>query len=113
MPEELFSIVDKVNIWQGAGFKKLLVDFSKTKVSKSQIKAIMTSLVKQQPLPEISRFNWKDGFYNPEKLEEYKAAAERAAAAKAKGAVPARSPSSRGAPAKGRPGAKFKGRKKR
>lgn len=113
MPEEPFSIVDKVNILQGAGFKKLLVDFSKTKVSKSQIKAIMTSLVKQQPLPEISRFNWKDGFYNPEKLEEYKAAAERAAAAKAKGAVPARSPSSRGTPAKGRPGAKFKGRKKR
>ncbi len=69
----------------------------------------MTSLIKQQPLPEISRFNWKDGFYNPEKLEEYKAAAERAAAAKAKGAAPAKGLT----PAKGRSGAKFKGRKKR
>lgn len=83
MPEEPFSIVDKVKILQGAGFKKLLVDFSKTKVTRSQIKAIMTSLIKAQPLQGVSRFNWKDGFYSPEKIEEYKAANERAAQAKA------------------------------
>ena len=83
MPEEPFSIVDKVKILQGAGFKKLLVDFSKTKVTRSQIKAIMTSLIKAQPLQGVSRFNWKDGFYSPEKIEEYKVANERAAQAKA------------------------------
>ena len=37
---------------------------------------------KAMPLPDVSRFNWKDGFYNPEKLEEYKAANERALAKK-------------------------------
>ena len=79
MPEEPFSILDKVNFLNQSGFKKILIDFSKTKVSRSQIKAISTSLIKAQPLPGISRFNWKDGFYNPQQMEEYKAAAERAA----------------------------------
>jgi putative protease len=37
-------------------------------------------MAKGQPLPDISRFNWKDGFYSPQKMEEYKAANERAAA---------------------------------
>lgn len=79
MPEQPFSILDKVNFITSSGFKKVLIDFSKTKVTKSQIKAITTSMAKSQPLPDVSRFNWKDGFYNPQQLEEYKAAAERAA----------------------------------
>lgn len=79
MPEQPFSILDKVNFINSSGFKKILIDFSKTKVTRSQIKAITTSMAKSQPLPDISRFNWKDGFYNPQQLEEYKAAAERAA----------------------------------
>lgn len=79
MPEEPFSIVDKANFITASGFKRLLIDFSKTKVSRSQIKAITTSMVKSQPLPDVSRFNWKDGFYSPKQMEEYKAANERAA----------------------------------
>ena len=79
MPEEPFSIVDKANFITGSGFKRILIDFSKTKVSRSQIKAITTSMMKGQPLPEVSRFNWKDGFYSPQQIEEYKAANERAA----------------------------------
>lgn len=82
MPEQPFSILDKVNFITSSGFKKILIDFSKTKVTRSQIKAIMTSMTKSQPLPDVSRFNWKDGFYNPQQLEEYKAATERAAARK-------------------------------
>ncbi|MCQ2588904.1 MAG: U32 family peptidase [Treponema sp.] len=82
MPEQPFSILDKVNFITSSGFKKILIDFSKTKVTRSQIKAIMTSMTKSQVLPDVSRFNWKDGFYNPQQLEEYKAAAERAAVRK-------------------------------
>jgi len=63
MPESPFSIVDKVEPLNKAGFKRILIDFTKTKVTRSQIKAIMTSMTKAQPLPEVSRFNWKDGFY--------------------------------------------------
>lgn len=76
MPEEPFSILDKVNYITAAGFKKLLIDFSKTKVSRSQIKAISLSLSKGTPLPGISRFNWKDGFYSPQQMEEYRLANE-------------------------------------
>lgn len=85
MPEEPFSIVDKVSFINSSGFKRVLIDFSKTKVSRSQIKAITTSMIKGQPLPDVSRFNWKDGFYSPQQIEEYKAANERAAAQKANG----------------------------
>ena len=86
MPEEPFSIVDKVAYIKQAGFRKILIDFSKTKVTRGQIKAITTSMAKGQPLPGISRFNWKDGFYSPQQMEEYKAANERKAKnAQAKG----------------------------
>ena len=78
----LYSITDKVNFITASGFKRLLIDFSKTKVSRSQIKAITASMLKGQPLPEVSRFNWKDGFYSPQQIEEYKAANERANAMK-------------------------------
>ncbi len=79
MPEDPFSIVDKVTYIKQSGFKKILIDFSKTKVTRGQIKAITTSMTKGQPLPGISRFNWKDGFYSPQQIEEYKAANERKA----------------------------------
>ena len=85
MPELPFSIVDKIDTLAQAGFKKLLIDFSKTKVSRSQIKAITTSMSKSQVLEGVSRFNWKDGFYSPEKMENFKAAAERKNAQTPKG----------------------------
>lgn len=78
MPEEPFSILDKIEHISSAGFKRFLIDFSKTKVSKNQIKAINTSMSKALPLPDVSRFNWKDGFYSPQQIEEYKLQNERA-----------------------------------
>ncbi len=77
MPEQPFSILDKTDTLYKSGFKKLLIDFSKTKVSRSQIKAIVASMTKQQPLPDVSRFNWKDGFYSAQQLENYKTATQR------------------------------------
>jgi putative protease len=80
MPEMPYSICDKTEFLSQSGFKKMLIDFSKTKLTKGIIKSIMTSILKQQTLPETSRFNWKNGFYSPQKIEEYKASNERAAA---------------------------------
>ena len=77
MPEAPFSIVDKTEQLDHEGFKRVLIDFSKTAVSKGELKLIKTAMVKKQAVPETARFNWKDGFYNPDKIEEYKAAAER------------------------------------
>lgn len=82
MPELPFSLLDKTEFLSQAGFKKILVDFSKTKLTKGQIKNVSSSLFKKQPFPEVKRFNWKDGFYNPQQIEEYKASNERAAAAR-------------------------------
>lgn len=82
MPELPFSLLDKTEFLSQAGFKKILVDFSKTKLSKGQIKNVSSSLFKKQPFPEVNRFNWKDGFYDPQQIKEYKASSERAAAAK-------------------------------
>ena len=82
MPELPFSLLDKTEFLFQAGFKKILVDFSKTKLTKGQIKNVSSSLFKKQPFPEVNRFNWKDGFYNPQQIEEYKASNERAAAAR-------------------------------
>ena len=78
IPDEPFCITDKIKVLESAGFKRILIDFSNTKVFRNQIKAVMTSLTKAQPLPYISRFNWKDGFYSPQQMEAYKAAAQRA-----------------------------------
>jgi putative protease len=89
MPEEPFSITDKTDFITSSGFKRILIDFSKTKVSRSQIKAITTSMVKGQPLPGVSRFNWKDGFYSPQQMEEYRLSNERAAERKGAGRSPA------------------------
>ncbi|MCQ2611144.1 MAG: U32 family peptidase [Treponema sp.] len=77
MPEAPFSIIDKVSTINSNGFKRVLIDFSKTSVRKGDFKQIFQAMAKKQVLPETSRFNWKDGFYNPLKLEEYRQANER------------------------------------
>lgn len=82
LPELPFSLLDKTEFLSQAGFKRMLIDFSKISITKGQLKNIMNSLYKKQILPEVSRFNWKDGFYNPQQIEEYKASNERAAAAR-------------------------------
>jgi len=76
MPELPFSIVDRVDFLAGKGFKKILLDFSKTKVQKTHFKQVYSALIKKQILPETSRFNWKDGFYSQEKIDNYRAAEE-------------------------------------
>lgn len=83
MPELPFSIIDKADSLQKDGFKRILIDFSHTKVTKQDIKAIGSALVKKTVISEASRFNWKDGFYNPEQMEAYAQANERRAEEKA------------------------------
>ncbi len=73
LPENPFSILDKTEPLSQAGFKRFLIDFSKIKPSKGQLKSVNASLIKQQPLPAVSRFNWKEGFYSPKQMEEIKA----------------------------------------
>ena len=78
MPENPFSIVDKVQFLKKAGFTHYLIDMSKTHVHKKHFRQIVSAMMKNQILPDTGIFNWKDGFYSPEKMEEYKQAKERA-----------------------------------
>lgn len=80
LPEQPFSILDKNKSIKEMGFTHFLIDLSKTDVKKSDFKQIMASFYTSKPLPEISRFNWKEGFYSPEKVEERRQMTEYAQA---------------------------------
>ncbi|MDE5580924.1 MAG: U32 family peptidase [Treponemataceae bacterium] len=72
MPEIPFSIADKATNLEGAGFKRFLLDFSKTRLKKAEFRQVMQSYLKKIPLEGASLFNWKEGFYSISP-EEYKA----------------------------------------
>lgn len=80
MPEAPFSILDKRDSLLGEGFKRFLVDFSKTRITKQEIKAVQLSLSRKAPLEGTSRFNWKEGFYSISP-QEYKSRYEKSAEA--------------------------------
>ncbi|MDR2135167.1 MAG: U32 family peptidase [Treponema sp.] len=69
-PEQPFSIVDKIPFLQEAGFGRFILDLSGgpggksgPSVKKNHYRDLMQSARNAAPLPDISRFNWKDGFY--------------------------------------------------
>ncbi len=78
LPENPFSIADKATAIKKTGFTRFIVDLSKTSVKKQEYRIIMDSFRKGTPIPDVSRFNWKDGFYDPEQIEERKRMTERA-----------------------------------
>ena len=78
LPEQPFSILDKSKSIKEMGFSRFLIDLSKTDVKKGDLKKIMSSFYTSKPLPEVSRFNWKEGFYSPEEIEKRRAMTEYA-----------------------------------
>jgi putative protease len=85
LPENPFSIIDKIGFLKSAGFSHFIIDLSKTIVRKNEFRQIMTALEKEALLPETERFNWKDGFYSPEEMEERKSYNEFRASKEAAG----------------------------
>ncbi|MDR0758870.1 MAG: U32 family peptidase [Treponema sp.] len=65
IPEKPYSIVDKVPFLEEAGFRRFILDFSGPPLRKKDYRGIMNALQAGRPLPDTSRFNWKDGFYSP------------------------------------------------
>jgi putative protease len=62
-PEKPFSIVDKIPFLMDAGFSRFILDLSGPPLKKADYKDLMAAVKKAAPLPNTSRFNWKDGFY--------------------------------------------------
>jgi putative protease len=68
-PERPFSIVDKIPFLQTAGFGRFILDLSRgsgQSLKKNQYRDLMKSVKDVTPLPDVSRFNWKDGFFHQE-----------------------------------------------
>jgi len=67
-PKKYFSIIDKIPFLKEAGFGRFIIDLSGPVLKKSNYKDLMRAVNENaggnlQPLPQSSRFNWKDGFY--------------------------------------------------
>ena len=65
-PHEHFSIVDKTLFLREAGFSRFILDFSSAPLKKAEFRDIMEAVNCALPLPGTNRFNWKNGFYQPE-----------------------------------------------
>ncbi|MDR1047306.1 MAG: U32 family peptidase [Treponema sp.] len=65
IPEQPFSIVDKIPFLMEANFHRFIFDFSLTgrTLKKKDYRDIMEAAKKGLSLPGCSRFNWKNGFY--------------------------------------------------
>jgi U32 family peptidase len=66
IPERPFSITDKIPFLKEAGFRRFIIDLSGPALKKKAYKDLMRSVENGVPLPDISRFNWKNGFFNNE-----------------------------------------------
>jgi putative protease len=67
IPQKPFSITDKIPFLQEAGFRRFIIDLSGPPLKKTDYKDLMRAVENGSPLPRVSRFNWKNGFYSEEK----------------------------------------------
>lgn len=72
LPEKPFSITDKISRLESKGFGKFLLDFSHTEIERNEYRRIISAYTKNEFLQDTSRFNWKEGFYDPVKIEARK-----------------------------------------
>jgi putative protease len=72
IPERPFSITDKIPFLKEAGFKRFIIDLCGPPLKKKAYKDLMRSAESGVPLPDISRFNWKDGFFTNEQVTSNK-----------------------------------------
>lgn len=115
-----FSIVEKSQVLGKAQIKRHIVDISRANMRKQDYRAVMDAYRKGAPLAEFSKFNWKDGFYDPDRIEEIRGMNERAteraneaksvkaARAKASRGTPSQGTTSRGKPSRGRSASEWK-----
>jgi putative protease len=66
IPNTPFSISDKIPFLKEAGFKRFIIDLSGLGLKKGDYRDLMRAVSEGTPLPHVSRFNWKDGFFQSE-----------------------------------------------
>ena len=80
LSDKPFSVVDRHHALQHHQFSRFLLDFSHTTVERRAYRFILQSLRSGTPLPDSVRFNWKEGFYDPQRVEELKQLGQKPAA---------------------------------
>ena len=79
LSDKPFSVVDRYHALQHHQFSRFLLDFSHTSVERRAYRFILQSLRNGTPVPDSVRFNWKEGFYDPQRVEELKQLGEKSA----------------------------------
>ncbi len=74
IPLKPFSLVDRVPFIRKDGATKFLIDMSFVELRKQVYKRVMAAARDGVVLPDTGRFNWKDGFWNPEEEKPARAA---------------------------------------
>ncbi|MCL2067480.1 MAG: U32 family peptidase [Treponema sp.] len=68
-PEKPFSITDKIPFLKESGFARFIVDLSGAALKKSYYRDLIRMITDGKPLSNVSRFNWKDGFFQQKEQE--------------------------------------------
>ena len=68
IPEQPFSLVDLVPNLKKQGFSRFILDLSNAEPARGLYRDIARAAEQFKPLPNTSRFNWKDGFWSEEKM---------------------------------------------
>jgi putative protease len=66
LPENPFSIIDKIPFLKEAGFDRFILDLSGPPLKKADYRDLTRAVKEYASLPGAVRFNWKDGFYQNE-----------------------------------------------
>jgi len=66
IPIKPFSLVDRIPFLRKDGASKFILDFSFIDLKKQVYKRVLQAAKDGIVLPDAGRFNWKDGFWNPE-----------------------------------------------
>lgn len=70
IPAEPYSLVDRVPFLRKEGVGKFILDFSYVSLTKALYKQVMKAAEEGRVLPDTSRFNWKDGFWQAEESRD-------------------------------------------
>jgi len=65
-PDKPFSILDRVPFLKKEGIDKYILDLTGANPAKGMFRDIAKAASEAMIIPDSSRFNWKDGFYNDE-----------------------------------------------
>ena len=64
-PVQPFSLLDMAQDLAAKGWTRHLIDFSKMHVGKADVRGALQAMKKKTPVPNATRFNWKEGFFDP------------------------------------------------